>query len=112
MKILCTIVVTIVLTTNLNYVSCQISPDKINFVRQGVQRMIFEENQSIPLASLEPTRIIGISSMHPVKHYNKEHSEVMIQNGKLVVQSEKEILEKVRNTGHFSIFRPQFFKIK
>jgi hypothetical protein len=52
--------------------------------------MIFDETQSIHLAGLEPKSIIGLSSMHPVKHYNQEHSEIKIHNGKLVIQSEKE----------------------
>ena len=43
----------------------QIKPDQIKFARQGVQRMIFDEAQSIPLAKLEPGKIIGMSVMHP-----------------------------------------------
>jgi len=69
---------------------CQSSPDKINFIRQGVQRMIFEEKQSIPLASLDPNTSIGLSSMYPVKDYLEEHSDISIHDGKLVIQSKKD----------------------
>lgn len=68
----------------------QISPDKINFVRQGVQRMIFDENQSIPLARLEPAKIIGLSAMYPVSHYSNEHPGILILDDKLVIRSNQE----------------------
>ncbi len=68
----------------------QTSPDQIKFVRQGVQRMIFDEDQSIPLASLEPGKIIGLSVMHPITHYAEEHSSVRISKDKLIVESTQE----------------------
>ncbi|MFZ5431632.1 MAG: hypothetical protein ACOZDD_15490 [Bacteroidota bacterium] len=69
-------------------VQSQTAPDKIPFVRQSVQRMIFDENQSIVLASLDPQKIIGMASMYPVKHYQNEKAEVFVKGGSLVVQSE------------------------
>ena len=47
------------LITEYQVALSQTTPDKINFVRLGVQRMIFDEDQSIPLAKLEPENIIG-----------------------------------------------------
>ena len=38
----------------------QTSPDKLKFVRQGVQRMIFDQDQSIPMAKLDPGKIAGL----------------------------------------------------
>lgn len=67
----------------------QTSPEKINFVRQGVQRMIFDDNQSIPLASLDPNKVIGLSAMYPATHYGTEPADISIRDGKLVVQSEQ-----------------------
>jgi hypothetical protein len=62
MKIMNFVFLSIIIVNSVNQVTLsQTSPDKINFVRQGVQRMIFDEDQSIPLASLEPDKIIGIS---------------------------------------------------
>ena len=66
------------------------SPDEIKFVRQGVRRLIFDEDQSIPLASLEPGKIIGLPVMYPISHYSDEQAEVFISNDKLVIQSERE----------------------
>ena len=68
----------------------QVAPDKINFVRQAAQRVLFDENQALPLAGLSPAKIIGMASMHPAKHYLNEHAEVLIRDGNLVVQSEQE----------------------
>ncbi|RZK77980.1 MAG: hypothetical protein EOO92_11985 [Pedobacter sp.] len=62
------------------------SPTDIKFVRQGVKRMIFDEDQSIPLAKLDPAKIIGMSAMHPSRHYNNE-CEVLLQKDKIVIQS-------------------------
>jgi hypothetical protein len=68
----------------------QISPEDINFVRQGVRRLIFDEEQSIPLARLEPGKIIGLPVMYPIRHYSEEQSEVYISDDKLAIQSERE----------------------
>ncbi len=66
------------------------SPDEINFVRQGVQRLIFDEEQSIPLAGLNPGKTIGLAVMHPAAHYGKGAAQVSIGNDHLIVQSENE----------------------
>lgn len=68
----------------------QTSPDQLKFVRQGVRRMIFDQNQSFPLASLEPGKIIGLSVMHPVSHYLDTPSKISISEDQLLIQSEGE----------------------
>ena len=79
------------LVTSVNHVALsQTSPDKINFIRQGVQRMIFDEDQSILLARLEPGKIIGLSVMYPARHYSDEHSDIIIRDNILVIQSKQE----------------------
>ncbi len=78
------------LTCFSNAVYSQSLPDEINFVRQGVHRMIFDTNQSIPLASLEPGKIIGLSAMHPVTNYSGKASKTYISKDKLVIKSEEE----------------------
>jgi hypothetical protein len=91
MKFMNYVFLSIILITTVNHVALsQTPPDKINFVRQGVQRMIFDEDQSIPLASLEPEKIIGLSAMHPVSQYSDEHSDIIISDGNLVIQSKQE----------------------
>lgn len=64
-----------------------LSPDKIKFVRQGVRRFIFDEQQSIPLAALNPREIIGLSAMYPVTHMGSEKADVKIHEGQLSIQS-------------------------
>jgi hypothetical protein len=91
MKIIKYLLFTFILVNNsIHLAHCQTSPEKINFVRQGVKRMIFDENQSIPLASLHPNNIIGLSAMHPIEHYANEQSDVFIRNGKLIIHSKQE----------------------
>ncbi len=81
----------IILVITINHVGLsQTSPEKINFVRQGVQRMIFDEDQSISLARLEPQKIVGLSVMHPAKHYSNEQANILINNDKLVIQSKED----------------------
>jgi len=65
----------------------QVQPDKIQFVRQGTKRLIFDREQSIPMASLNPEEIIGMKSMHPVKHHTNHQSEVYIEDEQLVIES-------------------------
>lgn len=50
--------------------------------------MIFDENQSIPLAKLDPANIVGLTAMYPVSYYSKEHANVSVKNNNLIVQSE------------------------
>lgn len=68
----------------------QPSPEDIRFVRQGVRRLIFDKDQSIPLAKLEPGKIIGLPVMYPIRHYADEPSEISVMEDKLVIQSEVE----------------------
>ena len=41
--------------------------EDLKFVRQGVKRLIFDDTQNIPLATLEPRSIVGMAAMHPVR---------------------------------------------
>ena len=66
----------------------QIAPDQIQFVRQGVKRLIFDRNQGIPLATLKPAEIIGMTAMHPIHYYSNNHPDIYIERGTLVVKSE------------------------
>ncbi len=36
----------------------QTSPEELKFVRQGVRRLIFDPDQSIPLVTLEPRKLL------------------------------------------------------
>jgi hypothetical protein len=85
------LIVFFTLVHSLEYVvQGQTSPEDINFVRQGVQRLIFDEDQSIPLATLEPGKIIGLPVMYPIMHYSDNQSEIFINDDKLAIKSERE----------------------
>lgn len=66
---------------------CQLSPHQINFVRKGAKRLIFEPDQSISLARLNPSEIIGLSVMHPIKQHSTVSSNVKIEKDELIVES-------------------------
>ncbi len=66
-----------------------VSPDNIRFVRQGVRRFIFDDNQKIPLASLKPGEVIGLSAMYPVTHYKEVEAKVEVEGKQLSVGSDQ-----------------------
>lgn len=59
-------------------VHSQPSPDEINFVRQGVRRFIFDDTHALPLATLSPNEIIGMSAMYPIIHHRETHAQINI----------------------------------
>lgn len=71
-------------------VKSQPTPDEINFVRQGVRRFIFDDVHTLPLATLNPKEIVGMSAMYPISHYATNHAEVDIQQGQLQIGSNTE----------------------
>lgn len=42
-----------------------VRPDEIQFRRQAAMRMVFDENQQIPLSSLRPEKVMELDLMHP-----------------------------------------------
>ena len=67
-----------------------LSPDQIKFVRQGVRRFIFDDNQKILLAGLYPAEIIGMSAMYPTTFYSGFHPDIQVKNNQLLVMSGEE----------------------
>src|SRR5690606_7506177 len=61
----------------------QTAATDIQFVRQAVKRIIFDQDQSISLASLKPEKIIGLDVMHPADHLGKDSARISIENGML-----------------------------
>lgn len=66
----------------------QALPSDINFVRQASQRFIFDERHDIPLASLKPSSIIGMSAMHPVRHMLASEARVEANHKYISLKSE------------------------
>ncbi|QNL51790.1 hypothetical protein H8S90_09535 [Olivibacter sp. SDN3] len=73
------------------FAQAQITPDSIKFVRQATKRMVFDDDQSIQLSTLDPKTIVGLSVMHPVTHYTSEHAKITLEkNELLLIESERE----------------------
>ena len=66
----------------------QTSPDQIKFTRQASKRLIFDNEQTIPLAGIWPEKIIGLSVMHPSTNHLRDSSKVSIKANQMTVQSQ------------------------
>ena len=64
-----------------------LSPVDLHFTRQATQRMIFDDDQALPLSSLDPTKIAGLELMHPVRRTTGK-AEVSIKQGRLTIRDE------------------------
>ena len=82
------ILITLLFTVNLQ-AQDHTPPDKIEFVRQGVRRLIFDADQAIPLASLRPSEVIGLDTLHPASVTTDHKPDVSIEQDPLVVKSEE-----------------------
>jgi len=60
----------------------------IRFIRQAVKRMIFSDDQSIPLASLIPKEIIGMASMHPVRSFSDNEPVVELNSDEFIMRTD------------------------
>lgn len=67
----------------------RIHPSTIKFIRQGVQRLIFDPQQSILLAKLDPSTIVGLPSMHPQTIYSQDTANLSVDQGFLKVSSQR-----------------------
>lgn len=68
-------------------VQAQPAPDEIKFVRQAVRRFVFDDAHTLPLATLRPSGIIGMTAMYPVTHHLENKAEVEVKDNRLVVSS-------------------------
>ncbi len=71
-------------------VQSQPSPDEINFVRQGVRRFIFDDTHTLPLATLSPDEIIGMSAMYPITHHREIHAQINVHDEQLQISADNE----------------------
>jgi hypothetical protein len=60
-----------------------VTPDQLEFRRQATRRMFFDRDQEIPLAGLQPAKIVGIEVMHPLVGTQTGNAEFEITEGKL-----------------------------
>lgn len=66
------------------------SPEQIQFLRQAVRRLIFDEGQRIPLAGLRPAEVIGLTAMHPIAYHSTVRPDIRVKEGQLLIQSDQE----------------------
>ncbi|MBB5353876.1 hypothetical protein HNR46_004140 [Haloferula luteola] len=59
-------------------------PTELHFQRQASQRLIFDREQALPLASLDPTKIVDLELMHPVRTSGGGKAEV--KQGNLILR--------------------------
>ncbi|MEK7953037.1 hypothetical protein [Luteolibacter soli] len=65
----------------------EISPLDLHFTRQATQRMIFDDDQALPLLSLDPAKVAGLELMHPIRRTTGK-AEVSVPQGRLMVRGE------------------------
>ena len=69
--------------------AAEVTPDKLEFRRQAVQRMIFDRTQDIQLAGLWPAKIVGLDVMHPPIGPQVNDPRLEIQGGRLRISAGK-----------------------
>ena len=67
----------------------QIQPTDLEFRRQAVRRMIFDQSQNIPLSGLIPAKIIGMDVMHPVVGQQEGNLKLDIEEGRLKITAQE-----------------------
>ncbi|TWU52003.1 hypothetical protein [Rubripirellula reticaptiva] len=79
-------------------------PSEIEFRRQAVRRMVFDSGQTIPLSTLDPSKVVSFDLMHPELLQTKVKAKCSIDEGALTVASADEVAESVRWFGGFNPF--------
>ncbi len=89
----------------LSYAECadRLSPDRLQFRRQAVKRIILDQAQNIPLSELNPSRIVGLDVMHPPVGTQSGSPELSISKGRLHISSAQPSVS-IRWVGSFSPF--------
>jgi hypothetical protein len=80
-----------------------VSPDKIQFRRQAVTRMVFDAGQNIPLASLRPAKVFDLDLMHP-ELLQGSNIKWDIKGGALTASSPQAAGASLRWVGGFNPF--------
>lgn len=62
----------------------ELSPADLRFTRQASLRMIFDDDQALPLSSLEPAKVVGLELMHPVRRTTGA-AEPRVERGRLAI---------------------------
>lgn len=79
----------VLLLSTLNILAQDLVPDDLEFRRQAVRRMVFDQSQNIPLSGLWPSGVVGLDIMHPQVGTQLNKADVAIKDGRLRISSEK-----------------------
>ena len=79
------LVLTVILVAGM--ARADVTPERLEFRREAVQRMIFDRNQEIPLAGFNPSKIVGLDLMHPLVGTQSGDSKYEIHEGKLRISA-------------------------
>lgn len=91
-----------------------IKPSEIEFKRKAVRRLVFDPDQSIPLASLRPATVRDFDLMHPELESGKSESSRgvwTIESGHLHFSTESEKADSLRWVGGLNSFATYDLKI-
>ncbi|MFT5031536.1 MAG: hypothetical protein ACI9VS_004005, partial [Candidatus Binatia bacterium] len=80
-----------------------VTPEALEFRRQATRRMIFDRSQEIPLAGLDPAKILGFELMHPPVGVQNGETNFAIEDGRLKLSAEKDA-SAARWVGGFNPF--------
>ncbi|NOR74161.1 MAG: hypothetical protein GQ525_03275, partial [Draconibacterium sp.] len=80
---------TVLMFNSLRILAQDINPTELEFRRQAVQRMIFDQSQNIPLAGLFPAKVVGLDVMHPPVGQQENNPKLAIENGRLQISAQK-----------------------
>ncbi len=70
--------------------AAEITPDKLEFCRQAVRRMIFDRDQEISLCGLWPAKVVGLDVMHPTVGEQVNDPQVSVEGSKLRISAQKD----------------------
>jgi hypothetical protein len=68
-------------------VGAEVTPDRLEFRRQATRRMVFDASQEIPLAGLNPAKVVGLDLMHPIVGKSVGAAKFEIHEGNLRISS-------------------------
>ena len=85
-------------------VQAEVTPDQLEFRRQAVRRMIFDRSQELPLAGLDPAKVVGLEVMHPPVGKQVGEPLVVVEEGVLRVVAGGSRVTATRWVGGFNPF--------
>ncbi len=90
----------------------QVHPSEIEFRRQAVKRLIFNQSEAIPMSSLDPAGIVDLDLMHPEMTDAASLTTWSLKDGVLKSVRVDGVTESMRWVGSFNPFATYDLKIQ